>query len=180
MNLEQLIISHASATLAKIKTANLININFKNKDIFLDQLYTIKEILNKKNISLEILKMKNNSSLIYIYRLDLLISDLDNNIAKDILLNNNYSGNINDYLDHLSNRLQNNDFPHEIGLFLGYPANDVKSFIINNGKNCSLCGYWKVYNNVDFALNTFKKYNKCRDLYIKNFNNKKDFNSLIV
>ncbi len=37
------------------------------------------------------------------------------------------------------------DFPHEIGVFLGYPLADVIGFIQNRGKNFTACGYWKVY-----------------------------------
>ena len=37
------------------------------------------------------------------------------------------------------------DFPHEIGLLLGYPPEDVSGFIENGGKNFLCSGYWKVY-----------------------------------
>lgn len=36
-------------------------------------------------------------------------------------------------------------FPHEMGLLLGYPPEDVKGFIHNQGKNYLYSGYWKVY-----------------------------------
>ena len=39
--------------------------------------------------------------------------------------------------DHLS-------FPHELGLLLGYPVEDVLGFIRNEGRNYLYCGYWKV------------------------------------
>lgn len=37
------------------------------------------------------------------------------------------------------------DFPHEVGFFLGYPAEDVVGFIRNKGQNFKFCGRWKVY-----------------------------------
>ena len=37
------------------------------------------------------------------------------------------------------------DFPHEMGIFLGYPLGDVKGFIEHHGRNCLCSGYWKVY-----------------------------------
>lgn len=46
--------------------------------------------------------------------------------------------------------------PHEIGLFLGYPLDDVKSFIKNKGKNCICCRYWKVYHHPEQAQKTFR------------------------
>ena len=36
-------------------------------------------------------------------------------------------------------------FPHEIGLFLGYPFEDVMGFIENKGENYLCSGCWKVY-----------------------------------
>jgi hypothetical protein len=43
------------------------------------------------------------------------------------------------------------EFPHEIGLFLGYPPGDVKSFIENDGKNYACRTHWKVYHEPDAA-----------------------------
>ncbi len=40
-----------------------------------------------------------------------------------------------------------NSFPHEMGLFLGYPLEDVRGFIEHNGRNAVCAGYWKVYEN---------------------------------
>ncbi len=43
-------------------------------------------------------------------------------------------------------------FPHEIGLFLGYPPEDVCGYIRNKGK-CQKCtGHWQVYGDENFAL----------------------------
>ena len=54
------------------------------------------------------------------------------------------------------------EFPHEIGIFLGYPLEDVDGFITHQGENCKLCGCWKVYGNVEQARRTFASYEKCR------------------
>ena len=57
------------------------------------------------------------------------------------------------------------DFPHEIGLFLGYPVEDVKGFIKHKGE-CSKCiGCWKVYGDVQKAEDTFDRYKKCTSDY---------------
>ena len=37
------------------------------------------------------------------------------------------------------------DFPHEIGVFLGYPLEDVVGFIRHRGKCFTCCGCWKSY-----------------------------------
>ena len=49
-------------------------------------------------------------------------------------------------------------FPHEFGLFLGYPVEDVIGFIEHNGKNYLYTGYWKVYSDVDTKRSLFEKY----------------------
>lgn len=56
------------------------------------------------------------------------------------------------------------EYPHELGLLLGYPLCDVKGFIENQGK-CYLCsGYWKVYANEQEARKTFDLYHAARKL----------------
>lgn len=52
--------------------------------------------------------------------------------------------------------------PHEIGVFLGYPLEDVKAFIQNRGRNYKLNGYWKVYSNVPKAVEIFQGFNQAK------------------
>lgn len=54
------------------------------------------------------------------------------------------------------------DYPHELGIILGYPLEDVKGFIESQGKNYLLSGYWKVYGNVEKAKQTFALYHKAK------------------
>lgn len=53
--------------------------------------------------------------------------------------------------------------PHEIGVLLGIPVDDVKDFMNNKSKKCLACGYWKVYNNVERANEVFKEYDQIRE-----------------
>lgn len=57
-------------------------------------------------------------------------------------------------------------FPHEIGLFLGYPAFDVKAFMEYKGKYSLHTGEWKVYGNLSEAVQLFEKYNKAKEYMI--------------
>lgn len=59
------------------------------------------------------------------------------------------------------------EFPHEMGLFLGYPVEDVHGFIANEGKNFLYTGYWKVYDNLSEKINTFEKFNNSKEMVIK-------------
>lgn len=60
-------------------------------------------------------------------------------------------------------RRNGGDFPHEIGLLLGYPIEDVEGFIANKGKNYLYAGYWKVYENVEEKKLLFEAYESAKD-----------------
>ena len=71
-----------------------------------------------------------------------------------------------DCIAHLKKRLsEGNGFPHEIGLFLGYPPEDVRGFIQNKALGHKVSGYWKVYGDEQKARNTFRAYKHCTDCY---------------
>lgn len=53
-------------------------------------------------------------------------------------------------------------FPHEIGLFLGYPVYDVLEYYKTGGEGCIFSGYWKVYSNAEKAEKIFSQYNECK------------------
>lgn len=57
-------------------------------------------------------------------------------------------------------------FPHELGLILGYPFQDVVGFINHRGKNYLYSGYWKVYCDLENALGTFAQYEKAKKLLL--------------
>ena len=55
-----------------------------------------------------------------------------------------------------------NGFPHEIGLLLGYPVEDVEGFIVHNGENFLYSGYWKVYGNVTAKKELFHRFDEAQ------------------
>ncbi|MCH5266320.1 MAG: DUF3793 family protein [Lachnospiraceae bacterium] len=62
---------------------------------------------------------------------------------------------------------QEADFPHELGLLLGYPPEDVEGFIRNRGKNFLYTGYWKVYYNVPAKRDLFHMYELSKETLIQ-------------
>ena len=62
---------------------------------------------------------------------------------------------------------KNLPFPHEMGVFLGYPMADVKGFIKYEGKNYLYCGYWKVYENVEERKELFRTYEEIRKVFVE-------------
>ncbi|MDR1639489.1 MAG: DUF3793 family protein [Clostridiales bacterium] len=86
-------------------------------------------------------------------------------VAKDALDKEGYDScsSLTSYLFRLRKRfLMPGSFPHEVGFFLGYPPEDVIGFIENKGKGFKLCGFWKVYGDVEKSTALFKEYSWCR------------------
>ncbi|MDR0596658.1 MAG: DUF3793 family protein [Clostridiales Family XIII bacterium] len=65
---------------------------------------------------------------------------------------------------HLRSRFSDagTGFPHEVGVFLGYPTEDVRGFIENKGRNCVFCYYWKVYHDLERAQEIFRRIDEAR------------------
>lgn len=59
------------------------------------------------------------------------------------------------------------EFPHEIGLVLGYPPADVSGFIRHKGADFLACGGWKAYSAPEAALRTFQRNRLCAEEYRK-------------
>ena len=65
------------------------------------------------------------------------------------------------------------EFPHEMGIVLGYPLEDVSGFIENNGKNYLYSGYWKVYKNAEEKIRLFKTYKDIKKYFVEQIENGK-------
>lgn len=73
-------------------------------------------------------------------------------------------------LAQLTRRLrEQEEFPHEIGIFLGYPLRDVIGFIENRGRNFTCCGFWKSYSDPAEMQACFARYRRCVYTYVKLF-----------
>ena len=59
------------------------------------------------------------------------------------------------------------EFPHEIGLFLGYPPSDVQAFINQPCTGVKYVGCWKSYSNPDECKRLTDSYNKCMEAWRK-------------
>ena len=57
-------------------------------------------------------------------------------------------------------------FPHEMGLLLGYPAEDVKGFMEHKGKNFLCSGYWKVYHDMPEKVRLFHRFDAVRNHFL--------------
>lgn len=64
------------------------------------------------------------------------------------------------YMDYIQG---NGDFPHEMGLLLGYPIADVEGFIENQGRDFLYAGCWKVYENVSEKIRLFQQFEASKE-----------------
>ena len=104
------------------------------------------------------LRIRQGRALIYLYRPARLEKDLSCASCEALLSEFGYNCRGGSRcLTRLARRLkQQEDFPHEIGLFLSYPPEDVKGFLEH--RPCKCVGCWKVYENEEAARKTFAKY----------------------
>ena len=178
---EVLLINHASQTLANKKLANLFTFRNKEKIDIEKMVFEWNETLNKKNIYVEILNASESSAQIYAYRPEKLKCALCQNKTKCLLEKLGY--NTDDpaqCIDHLKKRFIKENFPHEIGIFLGYPYEDVIGFIENKGNSYLTNGYWKVYSNKEEKLKLFDEYNKIKKSYKTIYSHHKNLLNLCV
>lgn len=177
---EEFIVEQCSPTLAGLKTGNLFPYP-KSMVLSLDNtLNMFNKRLAPKGIKLVCVGELNNKYLIYMYRPHMLSNDLSDELAKKILFERNYPlDSVDSCVLELSNRIKDGKaFPHEIGLFLGYPSEDVEGFITN--KPPKLVGTWKVYGNELRAQKQFDKFKKCTNVYKKCFSRNHSLDKLAV
>ena len=138
--------------------------------------------LREKGVSVTLLRYENHRALVYVYREQKLLKELRKPGVAEFLQAQGYSSlELEALLSRLRERLQTQEeFPHEIGLFLGYPLHDVVGFIENEGRNCCCVGCWKVYDCVCEAQKLFAKFQKCREVYTQQFRSGKSLLRLTV
>ncbi len=71
-------------------------------------------------------------------------------------------------------------FPHEIGILLGYPSQDVIGFVVNEGRNYLGTGYWKVYANLEETQHLFERFDLAKETLIRRIVRGVPLQSMIV
>ena len=151
--LEQYLINHCAPTLASLKTANLFNCTAENPTALQMAVSRWQALLAPKGVELLLLRENGNRALVYVYRPDRLARDLQQPGVAAFLAHCGYTGTAPAAcLEVLRRKLAvSSDFPHEIGLFLRYPPEDVLGFILNK------------------AAGAFRKFSKCTRVYRRLF-----------
>ena len=157
------IIRNCAPTLAGLKTGNTFVCSYDSEDALRESLRSVNQKLLPKGVRAVPLRLRENRALIYVFRPEALCSDLADGSACALLKGQGYcTGSCQSCVAHLARRVRSQEeFPHEIGLFLGYPPEDVRGFMENNacGQKCTGC--WKVYGDEEAAKRRFDQYKKC-------------------
>ncbi len=166
---DQLLISLCSPTLAGLKTGNLFTVDVEDRAEFNREVRQFNLRLASKGIRMIPVRFWKGHVLIYLYRPEYLKRDFANTEVCRILKEKGYTyGNADRCVAELARHLAwDSKFPHEIGLFLGYPVGDVIGFMRSPEEGVMYTGFWKVYGDKDEALRTFARYRKCTEVYCR-------------
>ena len=179
---DELLIKCGSPTLAGLKTGNMFSYAYESREEVNRDLRRLNRILVPRGLRVLPLRYNEKTVLLYLYRIDALRKDLSGREAAQILREVGYESADSDRcVVELINKLRSaKEFPHEVGLFLSYPPEDVRGFIDNHAENCKYLGFWKVYGDVAKAKKTFSRYEMCTKAYNRMWRKGVSLRSLIV
>ena len=163
---EKILARHCAPTIAGKKPASLVSLN-KNKVDAEKWLYWYTRGMRKRGVYFYGLCDCEDRKLVLIYHEKLLRKILRKPNVRAYLFGCGYKEtSFHAMLERLAQRVREcGDFPHEIGLFLGYPLSDVLGFIRHGGKNYKLAGPWKVYAGEKKARRLFERYRALSDAF---------------
>ena len=175
------LVLYASPTLSGLKSASLFTRSFPTRQEMLVTLLHQNRSLSPKGLHLLPLSYHRNRVCLYLYRPTLLARDLSHPMARALLWQLGYPSSCAACIVHLMKKLRTQDhFPHEIGLFLGYPPEDVCGFMEHGPDCCKCTGCWKVYGDEEAARKKFAQYKKCTRVYCDRWAKGTDIERLTV
>lgn len=174
---------HGAPTFAGEKPAVLLSFRKSQFDDFNAMLASFLPCFRCKGVSVLRLVEGEEYVLILFYRARALARIVKRPAARAILASCGYDADapLTALLSELQHRMERKkSFPHEIGLFLGYPPEDVRGFIEHHGRDCALEGYWKVYGDPDVARALFAQYAACSEEFCEKLEAGVRFEDLVV
>ena len=133
----------------------------------------IRAYLKKSRIICIPLYADAEKEVLFLYRYEQLERHLKNREVREFLRSCGYeSFEVASVLVRLRRRYRlyagiSKEFPHELGVLLGYPVGDVQGFIDNRGENSLTSRYWKVYQNPKEAERIFDLYDRVKEQALK-------------
>lgn len=165
---EENFVFHCAPTLAGIKSGSLFTCSCSGRRQAEESLRALNRRLVGKGLRVIPLRYMAGKVLVYVYRPRALERELQDEQARSILAEAGYvQGGADAFVVQLARRFEQEGFPHEIGLFLSYPPEDVRGFMDKGGRDCKCVGAWAVYGDVDAAKKTFAAYKSCTGEYCR-------------
>ncbi|CCZ04004.1 MAG: DUF3793 family protein [Clostridiales bacterium] len=164
-NIETQLALQCAPLITGLKVSNLLIISKGNEEV-------VKRILNRTGISYYRLIQTRTKTTFLLFRRNELEEFLSDENVRNVLMKAGYKSlQIDKILRTFSLRYEayiqgDKSFPHEMGLLLGYPVEDVVGFVENNGKNFLYSGYWKVYENQKAKVKLFDKFKVAEETLI--------------
>lgn len=168
--INQIFIKCSSHTICGIKPANLFTVPLNQFSE--TEFNNWKIIINNLGLSVCSFKSQQDTMMFFVYDKNWIKRILNHKNVNQYLNKKGYSENFcaEEYLQELFNRLcSSSEFPHEVGIFLGYPIEDVIYFEKNQGSRCKYCGYWKSYCNPEQAKKYCRLFKECTQMCTKWF-----------
>ena len=164
---EEILIRQGAPTLAGIKTGSLFPCPCEDREDLLADIRRLNRRLSPKGLCLLPIRFLAGQALLYLYRPAELRRDLQDTLASELLRQAGYEDeSCARCVARLACRFrESGEFPHEVGLFLSYPPEDVKGFIAHRANDFKCAGLWKVYGDEEKACSLFTKYRKCTEIY---------------
>ena len=170
---EGVLVRQCAPTLAGLKPGSIFCFKHPSLEISRQKVRQWNERLIPLGLTVQILLERpgSNSAIVYVYRRSHLEQLLADPACRGFLQNAGYADtDLDGLLAQLSHRLETQlEFPHEIGVFLGYPLRDVICFIENHGRNFTCCGFWKSYGDPAEMQACFARYRRCIQTYVAMF-----------
>lgn len=168
---EAVLVRQCALTLAGMKPGCMFSFLHPSLDYSRQKVCQWNERLSPFGLTVRTLLERPGSVLVYVYRRTHLERILSGDGYRSFLSEAGYEGSHTDrLLAQLARRLETRtEFPHEIGIFLGYPLRDVIGFIENRGRNYTCCGVWKSYGDPAEMQVCFACCRRCVQTYVAMF-----------
>ena len=170
---EAVLVRQCAPTLAGMKPGSIFCFNHSPLEVSRQKVCQWNKQLAPFGLTVQILLERpgSGSVIVFVYRHDRLEQMLSDDAYQSFLSEAGYERtNLDGLLEQLSYRLRTQpEFPHEIGVFLGYPLRDVIGFIENHGRNFTCCGFWKSYGDPAEMQVCFACYRRCIQTYVAMF-----------
>ena len=161
--------------LVNVKPAVLVGMSNRRNECNYRELWIKNKTLLISNFGLSYREFKGARQVLF-YNPLLLDGVLNKVACKDFLNRFGYFDCIclDDYLELLAERFNSGQFPHEIGVFLGYPLKDVQGFLEHPARKPIRSGRWKVFGEVGPSVHVMNIFRKAETMFGQILKNQRD------